>query len=250
VFHVPADSDPDGFERAIGSQAAANNRFSVELAASLERLPPRTGPFRKAARALIVEMPGEKISIFRQLSRSASPAARTVGIIGLLRDGDNDALAQLDVLINEAHTYTLDGELKEALEARTYPNPENVRLLGKIASSPTANIFLRRSALSVLQKIHTKDTLPYFIECLDSSDPEIRARAFSGLSMFVDNLPIVSIEKIPTGEWMKPVGPGPWRNADTDKHVGYLLPIPLDEHAQYAAFWHQWWILNSGEILK
>lgn len=60
------------------------------------------------------------------------------------------------------------------------------------------------------------------------------------------NLPIEMPAMVTTMAWMKPQGPSPYRNADTDGHIGSYR-TPADKQAEYVAFWKAWWA-QHGEL--
>jgi hypothetical protein len=89
-----------------------------------------------------------------------------------------------------------------------------VGALGRIASD--AN--MQACVAEALDRIHTRDTLPFLAQLLDSSDPKAREYAIGGMSRFVDNLPIQTPSNILNGKSLVPQGPAPYRTADTDRH--------------------------------
>jgi hypothetical protein len=113
-----------------------------------------------------------------------------------------------------------------------------------MATTESLVVGIRGKAAEPLAMIHTKDTLPFLAVLLDSPDAELRNRAFTGFSRFVRNLPIQRAEMITTMAWMKPQGPAPYRNDETDQH-GCDISVPNERHSEYASFWKAWWSRNQ-----
>ena len=110
---------------------------------------------------------------------------------GLVQKNNVPALAEVANNLEVARGLFSIGLLSRAICARRDTDPAAVQNLGKIATGPNPD--LRGCAAQALKDIHTRDTLPYLTQLLDSDDKEVRAAAMGGLSRFVDNVLVGSL---------------------------------------------------------
>ena len=69
------------------------------------------------------------------------------------------------------------------------PDPGGIATLGRLATNPGVNSSLRKSAARALASIHTKESLPYLSQLLDSPDPELQSWGVGGMAMFANQGP-------------------------------------------------------------
>lgn len=241
----------EAISRVLPADKTAQDLEFAELAAAVEESSRRTSQLRLLEIALLLggsRTPG-KVPIFARMQQSSNPNAALVGFVGLVRYGDPNTLDRIESMLPALREAQLFSELSAALEMRIDASPVNVAALGRLATNNRVPAYVPRSAAYALRSIHSREALPYLVSLLDSGDAELRQHAFSGLSMFVENLGLVTPESVPPMTWARPVGPARYRTSETDKFRG-LSRVPIAEHPQFATFWKSWWARLGPEIMS
>jgi hypothetical protein len=96
--------------------------------------------------------------------------------------------------------------------------------------------------------IHTRETLPFLGQLLESRDAQTREYAMQGLSRFVDNLPIPTPRTILNGQAVLPQGPQPYRTAETDKYSLSKGALGSRNETEFLHFWRSWWATMKDKL--
>jgi hypothetical protein len=184
---------------------------------------------------------------YRTLRAKPDPQLKFIGLAGSL-GGDDEISAVLEIansadLLPTLRTRSL---LETAVSGMHNPDRRVVLALGKFAGS--ADRALQRSAAMALENIHSRDTLPFLVQLLDSADSMARETALSGLSRFVDNLPIHTDQDTVNGTALRPQGTTPYRTPETDKYSLSRRQLGLANEAEYIQFWKSWWARMKDQI--
>lgn len=251
-YQAAPANEVEAIKRSLPELKQPGDFVAAELAAAAESLPTNRHAFQVLTLGLLFHVPHTPgtLAIFKKLHSSKEPSVASLGLAGRLMQNDPDALDRLEADLPIAMKAGMVPQVARALNVRVDPSPRSVAGLGRLATSSNMPAEVQRQAASALQRIHSRETLPYLIKLLDSPDAELRGRAFAGLSQFVDNLGIVTLESGPQMTWLKPVGPAPYRTAETDKFVGHGTRVPISAHPAYAAFWKNWWSRFGAELMK
>jgi hypothetical protein len=187
--------------------------------------------------------------IYRTLATYTDPEVRLMGLAGLLgSDGENStwALKQIAKEMELIPRLHVRGVVIPSICSIRNSDRGAVESLGQISLS--SDIALRRCAAMALDFIHTRDTLPFLAELLNSGDAGTREYAIQGLSRFVDNLPVQNPSNIRNGQALLPQGPAPYRTAETDQFSLSKGWLGSAEEAPYLQFWRSWWDRMKGEL--
>jgi hypothetical protein len=182
------------------------------------------------------------VGLYQSLRGNGDPELKFVGLVGLLgtKDGPS-AMAEIGDNLDVAQKLKGRAFVITGICGERNPDPLVVQSLAKISSSTDVN--MQRCAAEALDYIHTRDSLPALAMLLDSADPKTREFAIQGLSRFVDNLPIQTVDNTINGGSLISQGPTPYRTSETDRYSlsrGWLREARLSE-AEYIQFWKTWW---------
>jgi HEAT repeat protein len=186
------------------------------------------------------------IGLFRQLSSTANPEPRFVGLSGLVRAHDIQALAELAEHMDDIPNLTTSEFALGAIRSLRDPSPANIQALARFAASSKPSV--QRSAAEALAYLHTRQTLPIVAMLLDSSDAAARASAIKGLSRFVDNLPMPTDENVRTLKALHSQGPTPYRTPETDRLSLSRRALDPSQEPAYLQFWKSWWAQVRNEL--
>lgn len=252
VYPVAPTNEVEALKRSLPQLKDPGDFVAAELAAGAENSVSNPGAFQVVTFGLLFHVPHTPgtLAIFKRLHASKDPQVASLGIAGRLMQNDAEALEGLEADLPILRKAGMLGRAARSLNVQVDPSPRNVAAMGRLATSANMPTEVQREAAAALQRIHSRDTLPYLIQLLDSADVEVRGAVFAGLSQFVENLGIVTLESGPQGTWRKPVGPAPYRTAETDKFSGYWARIPVGSHPAYVAFWKAWWSKYGAELTK
>lgn len=232
--------------------ATVGDQITVELAAALQSHTSNPLQFHLLASNLLSAAASPVTEdVFQFLRSSSDPELRFVGLARLLRNKDDtSALAEVANSVNLAHRLKATFFVVPGVLGRLDSDPTAIGYLGTIATS--SNLDLQRAAATALMYIHTRDTLPFLANLLDSSDPTTREFAMRGLSRFVANLPIATQENILSGRASLQQEPAPYRTPDTDRYslaTRSLAQVPESE-AMCLQFWKAWWGTMRDKLAK
>ena len=186
--------------------------------------------------------------LFQTLRSSPDPEIRFIGLIGAWNgSGDVSALGEIAdnmSVVSKIHASSLVGS---SICGTRDAGASTVQYLGKIASAEDGNF--ARCAIMALDFIHTRDTLPFLAQALNSADPSTRELAMQGLSRFVDNLPIQTPYNTTSGKALISQGPTPYRTPQTDEYTLSRRSLGSASEAEYVQFWKSWWTTMQDKLI-
>lgn len=189
------------------------------------------------------------LNLYTKLSQSTSSGQKAVGIAGLIRRGELNALGRLEVEAAEL-SQSPEGRLLEfGIEAYyRNPDPRGVAILGRVANNPGARPSLRKAVAGSLASIHTRDALPYLLQLLDSPDPELQSLGVGGMAMFAN----LGAKPQQAGMLMTPQISGredaPFRTNETLTNFAMGKEAFEANSQKYIQFWKIWWAKNRQKI--
>lgn len=206
---------------------------------------------RRAAHGLFdISDEGIRMHTFQNLRMSGDLEVKFVGLTGLVMSKDIPALEQIAQNATVIPKLTTSDLVRGAIAQVRDGSSAAVQALGKISISNEAVV--QRAAAESLCAIHTREALPFLGNMLESPDMQARELAMRGLSMFVENLPIVTLESIPSQRWRIRQGPARYRTPDTDRYAVAERPRGMDpaQEKEFLTFWKSWWNTMKIELAK
>lgn len=180
--------------------------------------------------------------LYERLSQSGVAETRAMGIAGMVRRGDPEALGALE---RESVGLSADRSLPvAAFSIGAYyrnPDPTGVTILGRLART-AALPKLRAAAAIALASIHTKATLPYLALLLEEPDIELASYGIGGLAMFANNVAILTHANLKTTGYQPLPGPAPFRTEETMKYFALGKEALGANREQFVNFWKDWWM--------
>jgi len=184
---------------------------------------------------------------YQSLRGSPDPELRFIGLEGLLgTSNEASALAEIASSLGVLPTLRTRSLLQVEISGTRNSDPAIVASLGAIASSPDET--WQRCAAKGLENIHSLKALPFLAQLLSSPDRAAREAAMSGLSRFVDNLPIQTVSNIINGGSLISQGPTPYRTAQTDKYSLSRRLLGSADETEYVQFWKSWWASMKSQL--
>jgi hypothetical protein len=237
--------------RAGSERKSINDMIASEIGAALPSYSDDVQLYTLASALREMTDSAVPAETYAALRNHRDPELRFTALAGLISRGDSTALAEI------AASAALLGSLRAArglvcdgVRSVRDATPKAVNDLGAIASSPNRDIQL--AAASALMNIHSPEALPFLVKLLDSRDPTTRQFALTGLSRFVDGLPLATPENMINGEGVLSHGPTPYRTAETMKYslsTTWLKNAPYPE-SEYLQFWKSWWETRRGMLAE
>jgi hypothetical protein len=180
------------------------------------------------------------LKVYQRFSQSSSTGLRAYGIAGLIREGDIQVLSTLaadvtakgasasgDLIVNEVCQYS-------------NANPTAVAALGALSGATTTVPRLQFCAAAALRRIHTKETLVYLQELLDSRYPDVRYEAVAGLASFANSGSIPWEPPLVVDGAAVARQPNIYKSSQTLENFPTVATFQQNE-AKYIAFWKGWW---------
>jgi HEAT repeat protein len=213
----------------------------------LQRLLPRLDP---SASPLVQKA-------FQEWRSSPSLALQTAAMRSLISSGDTEALLQVRSEL-ESPSSSVSRTLGGALWAFRSTDPVAIKILGELAISSNPPLETRQSAASALYALHTKDTLPYLVQLLDSSDKILRVDAISGLSAFALHMRMIGASGVgsdaldevmnPARRRKIPDAAAPFDTDETRQNVHFGFFRDDREEFRYLNYWKSWFQRNRSRI--
>jgi hypothetical protein len=178
--------------------------------------------------------------VARALVLSSKQEERITGLHALLVLGDGPALASVETGQDQLLTSGPGIALLETIR-QYYRNSDStsVAALGRM-SQAASNPGLKSAVSAALAWMHTRETLPYLAQLLDSQDAAILQYAVGGLAMFANNVPLGKYEPAP--------GPAPYRTVETIAHSAMSAKLISTKQLYYVGFWKQCWSEHQTEL--
>lgn len=224
----------------------AEDRMGAELVLALQAY--RTPQDIRAAASELVALENTPFvgSLFKVLRANVDPELKAIGLAGMLKRNDVTALIEIAGNIDQLSKVQARPLVLSAIMSRRDVSPEAIQALGKISSSSDFDV--QFSAGDALAELHTRDTVPFLAQLLDSPHKMTREAAMRGLSLFVENLPIATPDNVWNGKANIPrPGPAPYRTAETDRYSLSHRRLGSTDDTEYVQFWKSWWAkMRSG----
>jgi hypothetical protein len=215
-----------------------SDKIALELAcaAALENTDYRHATNMASAFRLVASSPAvhNACTYLAQLPR---PRQRSIGIACLIAGGETSSMQLLEGNLQQLGDEDLSRVVM--LGGWRNPDPAAVQSLGRIATGPRAGGMFQFSAATALQEIHTAETLPYLAKLLDSSDRQVRLRAFIGFGAFVTGLPIHTEANHLNLDYTKP-SPTPYSSDPSWKTCAIRWDSSDADLNAAAACWKAW----------
>ena len=194
---------------------------------------------------------------FREWRSSPSLALQTAAMRSLISAGDTPALLQVRSEL-ESPSSSVSRTLGGALWAFRSTDPVAIKILGELAVSSKTPLETRQSAASALYALHTKDTLPYLVQLLESPDKLLRVDAISGLSAFALQMRMIgasddgsdALDEVmnPGRRWKIPDAAAPFDTDETRQNVHFGSFRDDTEEFRYVNYWKSWSQRNRSRI--
>ena len=187
------------------------------------------------------------LRLYTKLSQSSSSSRKALGVAGLIRRGDLTALGRLEIEGQEL-SQSSEGRLLEfGIAYYRNPDPGGVAILGRLANSRGLRLSLRKASAGALASIHTRESLPYLLQLLDSPDPELQSWGAGGMAMFANLGPNPQIARTPMSPQITGRENAPFRTNDT--MANFAMGKAFEVNSQkYIQFWKNWWAENRQKI--
>ncbi len=249
LAHYPLPTGPAPPEATPG--ISASEMMAAELATGVAQFSasPLNGQLSDMGQAIwsVPDSP-TMTTIYQRLAGSSNRDARTLGLAGLIRTGDVNALSQAPRTTGD--TAKLYFGVQYATALRGFRNSKGVDTLGMFATSLDSSPGVQALATDALRAIHTAGTLPYLATLLDSADPGLQSKAIAGFSAFVENLPTDTPDRDVDMTWMTPQGPAPFRTGSVEPYLTITgKPKAPTSQSDCASFWKTWWQANQSQLL-
>lgn len=249
-FPLPKGSTGASFITA-SRPVTVHDLLAVELTAGLQFCTDRSQCHDLAVALFDIGESTVTPELYRALRASGDTELRFLGLAGLLRSNygsaDISALAEIASNVDLIPGLEMRGFVLSAIEARRDSDPDVIRYLGIIASSPDVSV--QRSVAWALKFIHTRDTLPILGRLLDSTDSGTRESAMTGFSRYVDNLPVATVYNTLNGKWLIPQGPAPYGTPETDTYSLSTRRLDQTREAEFLQFWRSWWATMRDRVM-
>ncbi len=248
-LHLSRTAEPP--PRLAGSPPATlGELMTAELAAAVPNYRTPDELFDLAQALLEVEKNPASRALYFELRKSPDPELRFLGLAGSVRFRGWFAFAEIAADIGVLdHLKVAPPLVGRAVMRFRDGDPGGVRSIGEIAKS-TSRESLRWDAVEALRYIHTRESLPFLAWALDSTNANIRHAAMWGMTRFVDNLPITTPDSVPSGADRIPLGPAPYKTAETEQHAVRFARSPggQSQDEECLRFWKSWWERMKPEL--
>lgn len=221
-------------------------RVIAELAARVQETPHDTFVIDRFRSVVAVSDSPWVLELARSWAGSANVQLRSTGLGYLISSGSPRALAQVAGEIRSLAASPSDG-IAGPLGRFASTDPEAIRSLGRIATSPDAPAAWQTAATESLADLHTRETLPFLALLLDQPDRVIVSRAVAGFSAYVTGM---RSERLPgsTGptwsEVLRARDPGTLASGVDPSTRAFLHFGPFRDDAEaraHARFWRAWY---------
>lgn len=181
----------------------------------------------------------------RAYAKSPSASVRALALGSGLLQQKTEYLTQVADGAAELSRNPASAHITNGLMAWTNTEPAALLALRKLARGSDSMSY-RSAALGALMKIHTKETVPAFVEFLDSTDPQLQDAAIRGLSLFVRGVPVLTPEQTRAMAYLADRGNPELLDRGIASYVT-VTPVPAGEMQRYVTAWKDWWSRMSGK---
>jgi hypothetical protein len=235
---APSGQCAGSFAYAYDAAVAEKIALKMACAASIEKTNEQPGSMVEATRGLGTSPRVHDALTF--LSEMPFSRPKAIGIAGLLNANDPAGITALSNHVTEINQADLDRVVAGVLYAY-WRNPASTAVtgLGQAATAPSASGMFLKSAATALAAIHTRDTVPYLAQLLDSNNSDIQIEAILGLVQFVNGYPVRTRENVINGAAIMPSATPYSSDASWKQYAVGRNASTSDVH-QAALFWKGW----------
>lgn len=186
------------------------------------------------------------LKLYTSLSQDNAPSRKVLGLAGLLRRGDPGALKQLELQWTDLMASPNRGLLEFGIEASyRNPDPAGVAVIGRLANNAALRLSLRKALAGALASIHSRESVPFLVQLLDSPDLELQSWGVGGLAFFANHGP--GKPGAPMSAQTSGKEDAPFRTKDTLAHfaMGGAFEKNRDNYVQ---FWKAWWAEHRQKL--
>jgi HEAT repeat protein len=180
------------------------------------------------------------LKVYQRFSQSSSTALRAYGIAGLIREGNIQVLSTLAADVHAINAGASGDLIVNEVCQYSNANPAAVAALGALSGATTTVPRLQFCAAAALRRIHTKETLVYLQELLDSQYPDVRYEAVAGLASFANSGSIPREPPRVVDGAVVTRQPNIYKSSQTLENFPTVATFQQNE-AKYIAFWKGWW---------
>ena len=183
--------------------------------------------------------------VYTRWSSGTQQQLQAIGMRGLIRQGDTTTLASVERQFQSLGTQPdASASIANAICSYNNANPIGIPILGRLAASISPIPRLQRCAAEALRNIHSKETLPFLVPLLESTDVTIRYFGLSGLASFANTGYIPWEPPLQLDSVQAPRTPSGFVNQDTLNNFPAMSAFAQNE-TQYLTFWKIWWTKNQ-----
>jgi hypothetical protein len=177
----------------------------------------------------------------RELSRSANPDLRLLGLGWRIWAGDGAAVETVAANIDAAMRSSLGDIVALSVANYSSADPAGARALGTILTS-SYGIRLEAPLSMALRNIHTKECLPSLYRLLDSANAFVREEAVGGFSLFLLGAAPLN-DSNGHSEFDRAVNPGTRKSlsADEQRHIHFGSFTGAGSEAEVIQWWKGWY---------
>ena len=230
---------------AYGATASTADKLASEICFAIESSS-GAGDFQLASLhyGILEELNSPVVGVmYQRMSTSDIPQHRALGLAGLIRLGNSDALTSASKAAADFASYPAENgilllNIRDQFRAT---DGASVNALGQIAADTTTNQPFREAAAHALAAIHTKDSLPYLAQLLSDGGVSLRVEAIGGLSAFANGLSAQTSPGTPSLSHLQLPAGGPYQTAETIANFAIGSQAVEQREFEYLAFWKAWW---------
>lgn len=221
----------DAIGGAFGDRLNPGSSQNLDRAVADARL-----QFSGLSKLLLAVKPAGSSGVLEQLAASSWPNLRTVGLDGLLRAGDRDAVFALERDVANLAPTLEAREFGMGFDPRAIADPDAVMALGRIALSEAAWPGIESAAAMWLGMSNIPQAMPYLGMLLESPNSSIRVAGVFSMCH--------AIQSAPRGNALS----GLWK---PEMAAECPNSTPLQNPAQepdLVAYWKQWWQAEEPQL--
>ena len=192
--------------------------------------------------------PNSSQAVHRRWADSNSVNLQTLGLRGLIRQGD---VSSLQTVANSLSSLSRGRWFTSvALDLRDNyrnPDPAGVQILGQLIATAEEGSRLQLGAAHALSSMHTRETLPILAGLLDSKVQRLRIEGANGLSSFANGRPMQTPANVVSMACSQEQTDAPYRTSGT--HANDVMgDTAARDETRYIGFWKAWWTQMSPQL--
>ena len=217
----------------------------LELAAAIDAFGDKAP--RGINHALLTAGPDRCARTYKRLLNCPSAYVRALALAGLIPSNDPSVVVQIAKTLADLRKSPARGWIGVGLQSYFNTDPVGVAALGEIAATAEGSDFIAENAAFALVNIHTRDALPHLARLLDSPNPKVQSLAVSGISAFVQGLPVRKPADAISMAWLKPAEKSGYLTDEVRPYLG-MGDLRSDRATETVRFWKAWWTSHQQEL--